>query len=532
MALKLPETIINSFDINLSLSRIKNDLQSDFIYAPHLSAVYLLARDELAAGLVAKLKDGTFEPTLPITIEVPKASGFTRPGSILLPYERLAYQVVVDSLATTADGHLDRTSVFSNQLLENDTDGFMFRPTGDCYTAYKNAVKEHCRSEDFSFVLQADVVSHFQNLNQHNLINLLSSSECDADTVKFLEKLLSTFTEKNSRGVIQGVSPSDFLGNFSLCSIDGQLSISEFTFARYVDDISIFLPTEHDCKIAKVKLSQWLRKEGLDLNERKTSILPIATFLQEETITERMFDEAKTEMEEEFGRNDFYHSTISWDFDWDFDPADEEEILDTEVIIEATRLLFDQEADEKTRDKIDKYCISAFIAASDTHAINSVLQRYIEKPHLAQIYAKYLQKMISEELIQVNQVERLIQQPNIIFDYQYLWLYAALMSVEDNIGNINVDTVNVAIHQFGDANFSPSLRAVNAIFIAKFGTPVQKRLVKDSYAQEQSEYVRAAILYATRYLTTAERITCYRAWGGHSELNSLVVIAARRAPVA
>src|SRR3989344_5709323 len=112
MALKLPEDTLNSLNVNRGLSRIKNDLQSDFIYAPHLSAVYLLGGEELATGLIAKLKDGTFEPTLPVTIEVPKASGFSRPGSILLPYERLAYQLAVDSVAPMANQHLDRTSVF------------------------------------------------------------------------------------------------------------------------------------------------------------------------------------------------------------------------------------------------------------------------------------------------------------------------------------------------------------------------------------------------------------------------------------
>jgi len=341
--------------------------------------------------------------------------------------------------------------------------------------------------------------------------------------VKFLERLLSMFTEKNSRGIIQGISSSDFLGNFSLCSIDGQLAVSELTFARYVDDICIFLPTERDCKSTRVKLSQWLRKEGLDLNEAKTKILPTNTFLREETVIEQMFDDAKEEVEDAFNRNDFYHSAISWDFDIELE---ENVIMGVEFSTEATRLLFDQEVEDKVRDKIDKFCIPTFIATSDTHAIDLVLQRYIEKPHLAQVYAKYFQKMISGGLIQINRVGSLIQNPNIIFDYQYLWLYAALMTAP----RVSEGVVTVAIQQLKNANLSSSLRAVNAIFIAKFGTPIQKRLVKDHYAQEQSEYVRAAILYAARYFTSAEKTTCYRAWGGHSELNSLVVIAARKTP--
>ncbi len=521
MALQLPENIVDSFDTDLALSRIKNDLQSDFIYAPHLSAIFLLAGDELSTDLTGKLKDGTFEPNLPLTIEVPKASGFTRPGSILLPYERLAYQLVSDNIAPTADQHLDRETVFSNLLLEHDVNGFMFEPSGDCYTNYKDTIEGYARSEDFNFVLQADIVSHFQNLNQHNLINLLSASGCDADVVKFLERLLSLFTEKNSRGIVQGILPSDFLGNFSLCSIDGQLSVNGFTFARYVDDICLFFPSEHDCQVARMKLSQWLRKEGLDLNESKTKIVPTDTFLHEETAIEQMFDAAKEELEGVFDRNDFYHSTISWDFDPDFEEIERANDIEPE----ATRTLFDHNAGgERIRDKIDKFCIPTFIATSDTYAVEGILQRYIEKPHLAQVYSRYLQKMISEDLLEVGRVENLIQSSGIIFEYQYLWLYAVLMAAQNVSGN----TVSLAIVQLQDASFSPALRAVNAIFVAKFGTPVQKRLVKDYYLQEQSEYVRAAILYSARYLTPAERSTCYRAWGGHNELNSLIVTSARR----
>ncbi|MBI5457422.1 RNA-directed DNA polymerase [Candidatus Kaiserbacteria bacterium] len=526
MSFGLPQGIIDFFDVDKAIARIKNDLQSDFIYAPHLNAIYALAKTELQAGLFGKLATGTFDPSLPVTIEVPKASGLGRPGSILLPYERLIYQLVVDDIAVTADLNLDRTSVFSNKLLTADPNGFMFEPTGDCYAEYKTAIARHAQNPRFSHVIQTDIVSHFQNLNQHNLINLLTSAGCNADEAKFLERMLSQLAEKSSRGIIQGVMPSDFLGNFSLCSIDGQLAVNGLTFARYVDDISIFLNGEQECRSVKLKLSHWLRKEGLDLSEAKTKVLPVAAFLQEETRVEQMFDEAKDELSGSFDRNDFYRSAISWDFPQD----DDEEADDQEVILLATRNLFDMNVDVSVKDKIDKFCIPTFIASFDDYAINALLTRFISRPHLAQLYAKYFRRMITVGHLNAARLEPLLADQTIISEYQYMWLYAALMVVEP--GRVGRPSIAFALQQYRNANISPSLRAVSAIFVAKYGTPVEKRLIKDSYAQEQSDYVRAAILYSARYFTAAERATCYRAWGGHSELNSLVVSASRNTPAA
>jgi hypothetical protein len=64
-----------------------------------------------------------------------------------------------------------------------------------------------------------------------------------------------------------------------------------------------------------------------------------------------------------------------------------------------------------------------------------------------------------------------------------------------------------------------------AIFAAKFGSGVQKRAVRTSYEGEQSEYVRGAILFASKYFSVVERRTCKRAWGGHSSINTLIANA-------
>ena len=94
-------------DWELALKRILQDLRSDFVYAPHLSFIYAKAGAELKAEVEKDLKGGTFSPGVPITMEVPKTfrirvavsskrlgPNYSRPGSILLPRDRLFYQAL------------------------------------------------------------------------------------------------------------------------------------------------------------------------------------------------------------------------------------------------------------------------------------------------------------------------------------------------------------------------------------------------------------------------------------------------------
>ncbi|MBP7280522.1 MAG: hypothetical protein KBA66_03025 [Leptospiraceae bacterium] len=95
----LDNKILNNLDFNKSLKRIVKDINSDFIFAPHLNFIYQSASQELVDNLKQKLNSGVFEFGQPVTINVPKKTKLTRPGSILLPLDRLLYQVIVDHLS-------------------------------------------------------------------------------------------------------------------------------------------------------------------------------------------------------------------------------------------------------------------------------------------------------------------------------------------------------------------------------------------------------------------------------------------------
>src|SRR6185503_21123720 len=81
----LDRVFLDSIDANVAVARIRRDVRTDFILAPHYDAIFVKAADELWARTHELLASGKYNPELPLTVAVPKPRGFTRPGSVLAP---------------------------------------------------------------------------------------------------------------------------------------------------------------------------------------------------------------------------------------------------------------------------------------------------------------------------------------------------------------------------------------------------------------------------------------------------------------
>ena len=163
----LDAAYVDAFDKSRALGRILFDLETDFIYAPHYQLLYAMIPDDLWALAIDKLKSGQYQPSSLITAEIPKPSGLTRPGSILIPIDRIVYQAVADLIADSLDSDLDESRVFSYRLVKPDDDNVMFRPRADTYNEYREAMT--AAASGSSFALRTDIASYFFHVNHHTL---------------------------------------------------------------------------------------------------------------------------------------------------------------------------------------------------------------------------------------------------------------------------------------------------------------------------------------------------------------------------
>jgi hypothetical protein len=516
----LDRRIIEQINHVSVIAHVKADIRSDFVLAPHYNAVFSRAAGDLWEQIKQQLRAGTYQPELPITISVPKERFFTRPGSILRPADRFLYQALIDNIMDKLEGSLDRELSFSHAP-SNESDQ-MFEPNHECWERFQARVAAICN--DSAFILKADISNYFERLPQHHLVNLMMAAECAPEVVSLLEEMMLAFRERNSFGIIQGVYPSDALGNFFLFDFDAYCELADIRSARYVDDIYMGFPSEVAARHGLANLIETLRKDGLHLNEYKSKIMPADEVIRDETAVDRLFDEIREEVEndETYERASSYGFEVEWeeeDNEEDADEEDDEGEKDDEEVKHAAveRLMEDIGAYPKREDQIEKFCLPILRSAASEIAVEHVLENLKKKPHHTRLHFSYISTFVRSNRDVVRALEQLVLDDT-VSDYQRMFLLAALLRAT----SVERRTVNTALQWLQNRLVAKETRAMAAIFAAKHGVAQQKRTVRTSHEDEPSDYVRSAILFSSKYLTPAERRTCKRAWGGHSAINTLI----------
>jgi hypothetical protein len=516
----LDQSFLNQIDFSLSSSRIVQDIGTDFILAPHLKAIHLYAKDEVVDRLSRKLRDGIFNFSLPLVLAIPKPSGLTRPGAILFPLDRLLYQILSDTMASEIESHIDRERVFSN-IYTNDEK--MFEELSPCYSRFKEKVTVY--SGQRTHCLRTDVASFFETIYQHFLINLVSNLNIERPYVNLLEKALFNWREQNSHGILQGLFPSDLFGNFYLTSIDYYLETTDLDFCRFVDDYYIFADSKNKLVSASVYISEHLRSNGLFLNESKTKFAPSASILREETEFDTMFSDISRMLNEATGRDNFLKTEYGFQVSWD-DQNEEDDNVDLEI--EGIKLnliekLYNARNNARfQRDQIVKFCIPLLSRAQSDKPLHNIDADVLGYPHLTKIYASYLANIGRNNSEVGPIVERLLLSSRITYEYQYHWLLAALLYQK----TVTRNGLDLCSKKLLDKASHESLRVLASIILAKHGSGVSRKLLRDTYQYEPSDFVRASILFAIRYFPSSEeRRACRNAWGALSEQNELVIKA-------
>jgi len=512
----LDRKMIAQLDHEGIIAHVKADIRSDFILAPHYNVIFNKAGNDLWEQLSQQLRSGTYQPELPITMSVPKERFFTRPGSILRPADRLLYQGLVDHVMDRLENGLDRARSFSH--VPSGEEGQMFEPNHEAWERFQAQVAEICRTSEF--ILKADISNYFERLPQHHLVNLMAAAGCAPEVVRLLEEMMLAFRERNSFGIVQGVYPSDALGNFFLSDFDAYCELADIPSARYVDDIYIGFPSEAEARKGLANLIETLRKDGLHLNEYKSKIIPANEVIEEETAVDRLFDEIREEIQDDdtYERASPYGFEVEWEDDEiDQDEDDDEQEGDELENAAVERLITNISDYPSQEDQIEKFCLPILRSAQSDSALGHVLEKLKEKPHQTRLYFSYISTFVRTSQDVVDALEEMVADET-VSDYQRMFLLAALLRARV----VTRATVNSALQWLQNRTVTKETRAMAAIFAAKHGAPQQKRTVRTSYEDEPSDYVRSAILFAAKYLTAVEKNTCKRAWGGHNAINTLI----------
>jgi len=530
VSLGLDPNVVEELNWQAALQRVLHDMRSDFIWAPHLRFIYSQVGDELIQEIKSELVENTFNTRPVLSIEVPKSyrirvagaskrlgPSLTRPGSIPAPKDRLLYQVLADNLSSLIEQATDRSRSFSHRLAAPDAET-MFVSNRECWSELQAAVKSYAQDDEIKYILRLDIANYFGSINLKVLVSALDNLGIDTEVSNALGRLLFSLSGGGgSRGLIQGVYPSDMLGMFYMNPVDQLFDDLDVRSARYVDDLYIFVGSVEEADAVLRRLIPFLRSYDLNLNEVKSFVSPKRSLFSMEPDLEALFRDAVAEiseqLDEEMSRTD-YGFQKEWEDEGD---EDGEEQQDRDIELQATKTLFASISEfPGSEETIERFCLPLFAKAGSDFALNHVLEYLGSRPSMTQIYANYLAKFIRHEpRIEAKLLES-IEDVN-FYDWQKMWLLACLMQA----GRASPRCLKVAAGLLADPLRHDALRAVAALIVGKFGDVSRRRALADAY-KSVSEYVQLAIYFASRRWPPEERASATETWGGHGPLHRLM----------
>lgn len=516
-------------DWPLATRRVLADTKSDFIHAPHLRFIFQKAGDELARLLISELNAGTYSPSLPVHMEVPKSASmrtdksshssivFSRQGSILLPKDRLLLQALADQAAPYVGQAVDKERSFSHRLAPANSDA-MFLATRVCWNTFQKGLAAARSKPQNRYVIKVDVVNYFGSINQHLLVNRLQGQGMDKPLSERLEALLVAFTgHRSSRGILQGLVPTDLLGEFYLTPTDRFLKERQVDSLRYVDDIYIFVETSDAAERLVRELIPQLRGYDLVINEGKCVFMPAQLLITEEPDLEDLFRDAIEEVSAQVEEKDF---SADYGFQSEWDDEDDEDYDAVDLELAATIELFDSaEKYEKRAENIERFCLPLFAKAGSDYALDHVEDVFESRPSMAQIYAAYMSNFLEKKWT-VAFLKELFANAS-LGDWQRMWVGAALLSLQ----TAEDDLVSVAAAILRDPARHEALRAVAAIIIGRFGDADRRTSLFATYQTVGSAYIQLAIFFASKDWPGVERRNAEAAWSQHSDLHRLLSTA-------
>lgn len=195
---------------------------------------------------------------------IPKGGGKLRPLGIPIVRDRVAQEVIRSLLEPIFEPTF---SPFS----------FGFRPGRDAHQAI--AMLHTIHMDGHPWVVDADIVSFFDNIPHELIIDLVAERVADGNILGIVRQFLAAGVLEDlhflptTSGTPQGGVISPLLANITLNVLDQRLTQLGYHFVRYADDFVVLCQDEASAKQALDFVSNVLLDElGLKLSPEKTKV--------------------------------------------------------------------------------------------------------------------------------------------------------------------------------------------------------------------------------------------------------------------
>jgi len=257
------EAVVEGENLKQALARVKRNKGA--------AGIDGMSVDELAAYqkkhwpmIRAQLLEGTYKPQPVRRVEIPKASGGTRPLGIPTVLDRFIQQAVMQVLQADWDGTFSEMS-------------FGFRPGRSAHQAVEQA--QAYIATGHGFVVDIDLEKFFDRVNHDVLMGLIAKRVGDKRILKLIRAFLSAgvmeggLVSPTEEGTPQGGPLSPLLSNLMLDVLDKELEKRGHRFVRYADDCNIYVRSQRAGERVMAGIEKLLAKRlKLKMNKAKSAV--------------------------------------------------------------------------------------------------------------------------------------------------------------------------------------------------------------------------------------------------------------------
>src|SRR5882672_3697200 len=257
------EAVVERENLKRALAQVKSNKGAAGIdgmsvddLAAHLKEHWLTIR--------AQLLEGTYKPQPVRRVEIPKASGGTRPLGIPTVLDRFIQQAVMQVLQADWDRTFSEAS-------------FGFRPGRSAHQAVERA--QALIASGHNVVVDIDLEKFFDRVNHDILMGLVAKRVADKRILKLIRGFLTAgvladgLVGPTQEGTPQGGPLSPLLSNLMLDVLDKELERRGHNFVRYADDCNIYVRSRRGGERVMASIERFLAKHlKLKVNKAKSAV--------------------------------------------------------------------------------------------------------------------------------------------------------------------------------------------------------------------------------------------------------------------
>ena len=262
--MELIEKILSEDSINEAIEKVvsnKGAAGVDSMTTAEVESYYFTHGFEI----ITQIKNKIYKPLPVRRVYIPKPNGKKRPLGIPAVKDRVIQQSLTQALSDIYEPHFSDYS-------------YGFRKGRSQHDAM-NKVLEYL-NDGYEWVIDLDIEKYFDTVNHDKLVSILRERVKDDITLHLIRSILKSgimedgLVSPSEEGVPQGSPVSCVLSNIYLDKFDKELEARGLRFARFADDVNIFVKSEMSAERVMKSISSWLeRKLFLKVSATKTKVV-------------------------------------------------------------------------------------------------------------------------------------------------------------------------------------------------------------------------------------------------------------------